>query len=159
MKTLPSGSTGSFTKGLWFLHIDGNNEIKAWGSCINGKEEVYLNDSLVSENRNIHFKNEHTFNDKEDQYKVKFIVTNMMKGELECQFYKNNLLLKAYKSEFTINRKKLRTVIIPCVIFGALAGLFTFPVEYWFIFLSLALIGVFLIAAYTPVLIKEIAAD
>jgi hypothetical protein len=159
MKPLPSGSTGSFTKGLWFVHTDGSNVIKAWASGMNGKQEVYLNDSLVSESRNIHLKNEHTFNDQNDQYKVDIIVTNIRKGELECQFYKNNLLLKAYKSEFAINRKKLKAVIMSCAIFGVLAGLFTFPVAYWFVFLSLALISVFLIAAYTPVLIKEIAVD
>ncbi len=112
MKTIPSESATSIKEGLWFVHSDGVNTIKAWGSFTNGKEEVYFNDKLASENKNRQFKNEHTFSYEGDLFKVNFKMTNMMKGHLECRFYKNDTLLKAYKYEH-ISGKIFTLLLLP----------------------------------------------
>ena len=42
----------SLTKGIWFVHNDGINTIKIYGSNT-GNEKIYLNDNLISDKRNM----------------------------------------------------------------------------------------------------------
>lgn len=160
MKAIPSESTGSISKGLWFICKDGNNTLKAWGSCFNGKERVYLNDQLVSETQSIISCKEHTFKDNDDLYKVSLTVDRKSKALVECRFYRNNELLKTLKSEFVKGRiltwKKLSVIILVSVFYGAAAGLFKFPTAYFYFFLVLV-IFCFLLTTSLHVKISEIA--
>ena len=99
-KILADKSQTSLTKGIWFVHNDGINTIKVFGSNT-GKEKIYFNEELVSEERNINLKSEHRFQDKhENSYDVKFLTTNLIKGEMDCLIHRNDELIKTFKTSF-----------------------------------------------------------
>ncbi len=141
---LPEKSQTSLTKGVWIVHKDGLNTIKIFGSNT-GKEEVYLNDVLVSEKRTIKLQNTHQFSDVQgNKYEITFIVTNLIKGELTCQIHKNTEQLKSFNvcyrrgKKFTI--KRFLIVILSSVFFSTLSAYFELPKYVFFIFLGTILI-------------------
>jgi len=83
---LPNTSQASPTKGIWFVHNDGINTIRFFGSTI-GKEKIFLNEELVSEHRSMKLKSAHKFEDKNgNTYDIKISTTSLLKGEMECLF-------------------------------------------------------------------------
>ena len=121
-------SQGSIYKGIWFVFNDNENTIKVWVSGTSGKEKVYLNDTLVSEKRNLKMNSQHTFSDSnQTNYEVKTINTNIMKGVLECHLNKIGDIIKKYECRFDlkgfVNTKSLITLIGGAIIIGVLKGL------------------------------------
>lgn len=142
---LPEKSQTSITKGIWFVHKDKFNTVKIFGSNT-GKEMIYLNDELVSEQRNINLKSEHNFDDKNNnKYNIQFITTNLMKGEMDCLIHRNNEEIKSFKTSFrrdknfTINRFLI--LILSSVAFAFLSKHFELPDFAFYIFLA-AILGI-----------------
>jgi len=143
-KALPEKTQSSLTKGLWFVHNDGLNTIKIFGSTT-GKEKVYLNEELVSERRSLKLKSEHHFQDKEkNEYEVKFNTINLIKGEMDCLIIKNNEVVKSFKTTFNRGKnftlKRFLILIVSCFIFALLKVYFEWPKFTFYIFLGLLLI-------------------
>lgn len=154
-------SQGSIFKGIWFVFNDNENTIKVWGSGTSGKEKVYLNDKLVSEKRNLKMNSQHTFSDSnQTNYVVKTINTNIMKGVLECQLYKNGEVLKKYECRFDLkgfaNAKSLLTLIGGAMIIGVLMGLGYITELTMFILLIILVTFNFIVFKPKKFLIQEI---
>lgn len=154
-------SQGSIYKGIWFVFNDNENTIKVWGSGTSGKEKVYLNDTLVSEKRNLKMNSQHTFSDSnQTNYEVKNINTNIMKGILECHLYKNGEVLKKYECRFDIKRmlntKSLLTLFGGATIIGVMTGLGYIPDYLLFILIIILVAFNFVVFKPKKFLIKEI---
>ncbi|MBQ4857006.1 hypothetical protein [Pseudoalteromonas sp. MMG007] len=80
--------------GYKFYFQDGDNQIACFGSYFTGKEEVFINDELVSSKRSVGRKSTHRFEFKEHNYQVKYHMLNIITGKLECTFFKNNEQIK-----------------------------------------------------------------
>ena len=105
---IPIESEASFKKGSWFIHNDGINTIQIWSSNLNGKEKVFLNNELVSEQRSLKMQNSHKFKDKNGHnYEVEFKVINLFKGVLNCSIKKDGLVIKVFKTRFVIGLKNI----------------------------------------------------
>lgn len=74
----------------FYFNLEGQ-EIRAYGSYLSGREEVYVNDNLVSKKRSLNFKSHHEFKLDEDTFEVEFNVVNLLNGEIECVLIKNGV--------------------------------------------------------------------
>jgi TIR domain-containing protein len=90
-RSIPSHSTGSLLRGLWFVfQLDGHKF--AFWSSITGKEEVYLDGKLVSSRRRrvaLSLGHTYTMEVGDSEYAIAVKVRNPMKGEMECTLARN----------------------------------------------------------------------
>jgi hypothetical protein len=97
---LPSESQWSLKGGAWFVYQNNNVIVRVHGS-VGGKEDVFLNDDLVSSKRSLQLLSEHDFIDAENnKYEVKFITTNLRRGEMTCTLVMNGNVLKTFKTKY-----------------------------------------------------------
>ncbi len=80
--------------GYKFYFQDGDNQIACFGSFFTGKEEVYINDDLVSSKRSMGLKSKHQFEFAEQSYQIEYEMINMLTGKVESSFLKNEQLLE-----------------------------------------------------------------
>lgn len=79
---LPKASEAPFKSGIWLVCHDGNNVIRLYGSMKSGKEKVYINDTLISEQRNFKFEKTDSFKAENGvNYSLKFKFLNMKINE------------------------------------------------------------------------------
>lgn len=109
--------------GYKFYFQDGDNQIACFGHIMSGKEQIYVNDELVSEKRSFGFKSHHDFNYQDTAYAVDFEMQNILTGKLECSFYKAGKLAKqSTQTALTDNPKQVAMVTLGCFIGGAIFG-------------------------------------
>lgn len=142
---IPDKSVASIKNGIWFIHNDGVNNIQVWGSNLSGKEKVFLNDELVSEQRSVKMKNGHNFKDKNGQnYEVKFEMESLLKGSLVCRLKKDDTLLRTFRTKYVPGKnftlKRLLIFVAVSAIFGVLKSVYD---------LSDLIFGLFLLVVLT----------
>ncbi|MGE6448406.1 hypothetical protein [Pseudoalteromonas tetraodonis] len=109
--------------GYKFYFQDGDNQIACFGSYFTGKEEVYINDDLVSSRRSVNIKSSHKFDFENSRYQVKFDMLNILTGRLECTLYKDQeVLAKQVQSSLPSDPKKAAFFILGCALGGAVFG-------------------------------------
>ena len=86
--------------GYKFYFQDGDNQIACFGSYFTGKEEVYVNDELISNKRN----------------------QRIHSGKLECSLYKNGQFIKSYEQSSLLNNPKTSLKVLFGCFFGGLVG-------------------------------------
>ncbi|MFT2090572.1 hypothetical protein [Paraglaciecola sp. 2405UD69-4] len=104
---------------------DGDNQIACFGSYFTGKEEVYVNDELVSSKRSLGISSSHKFEFEGSTYQVVFNVQNILIGTLVCSLSKNSKLIeeqKHYPYPLVSSPKNAVLFIGGCFLFGALSG-------------------------------------
>jgi hypothetical protein len=142
---IPNKSEASLKKGNWFIYNDGMNAIQVWGSNLNGKEKIYLNNELVSEQRSVKMQSSHNFKDNDGQhYEVKFKTESLLKGALECTIKKEDTVLKVFKTRYIKGKnftlKRFLILILASAIFGFTIATYKLPDFTLIIFLLLVLI-------------------
>ena len=109
--------------GYKFYFQDGDNQIACFGSYFTGKEEVYINDDLVTSRRSVNIKSSHKFDFENSHYQVKFDMLNILTGRLECTLYKDQeVLAKQVQSSLPSDPKKAAFFILGCALGGAVFG-------------------------------------
>ncbi|MBE0377969.1 hypothetical protein PPRY_a0574 [Pseudoalteromonas prydzensis ACAM 620] len=109
--------------GYKFYFQDGDDQIACFGSYFTGKEEVYINDELVSEKRSINVTSKHQFELSGNTFNVKFEMHNILTGRLECSLYKNKKLVKSLEQTTLFsNPKKSALFIAGCFVVGFTVG-------------------------------------
>jgi len=88
---------------------------------------------------------EHTFTDSHNnRYEVKVLTTNVLKGILECHFYKNGEVQKTYECRFKFgqlfNLKFIVMLLLGSILTGVLVGLGYLPEFAIYIFVIVVLI-------------------
>jgi len=149
IEMIPDKSEGSLKKGIWFVFEHDGNKIGIWGSSLNGKEIVYLNDQIISEKRNLKFKGNHQFKDNNgNEFNVLFTTTNVIKGELKCEVLKNGVRIKTFTAKYIKSKyfdlKYFIIFIVFAMLFGVFMGILKVSEEIFFTIL-LAIITIFLI--------------
>jgi len=142
---IPDKSEASIKKGNWFIYKDGINVIQVWGSNLNGKEKVFLNNELVSEQRSIKMQSSHNFTDKNgNKYEVKFDTQSLLKGGLKCILKRDDHILRTFKAEYIQGKyftiKRFSILILASAIFGALKSIYALSDLTFVIFLTTLLI-------------------
>ena len=142
---IPNKSEASIKDGTWFIHQDGENTIQIWGSNLNGKEKVYLNNDLVSEQRSIKLNNSHEFKDNTGQhYEVCFKTESLVKGTLKCTLLKEKVVLKTFKTRYirgnNFNLKRILILLLASILFAVLKITFEFSDSMFFLFLFMVLV-------------------
>jgi hypothetical protein len=129
MKNPPTENCVSMTKGFWFVFKDGNNEIVAGGSAFTGKEFVFFNKELIVQERSMKKTTKHVFFQNNNKYEVVFNVPEIMKGKIECSLYKNDSIIKRYKSHVAhkFSFKTLLVYIALGVAYGLISSIFKLP--------------------------------
>lgn len=109
--------------GYKFYFQDGDNQIACFGSYFTAKEEVYINDDLVSSKRSINVKSNHEFEFENSQYQVTFDMLNILTGRLECSLYKDRkVVAKQIQCTLPSDPKKAAFFIVGCALGGAVFG-------------------------------------
>lgn len=157
MKKLPKKNFVSISKGFWFVFIDGTDEIIAGGSAFSGKESVYFNKELISQQRSMKKTSRHKFARNTDEYEIVFHVLEIMKGKIECILYKNDIVVKRYKShvDHKFNFKTLLKYIALGVVYGLVSSIFNLPVYAAVIFI-IALIIASVAKTMRSIVIEEV---
>lgn len=142
---IPEKSQASILEGMWFIYEDGTNIIKIWSSSINGKEKVFLNNELVSDQRSFKMKSDHFFKDNNGiDYKVSFITTSIMKGKLECVIFRNIEKVKTFKLKYVQGKnyylKRFFILVLVTIIFAIVKIQLNLPEISFFIFLTIVLV-------------------
>lgn len=122
--------------GYKFYFQDGDNQIACFGSFFTGKEEVYINDDLVSSKRSVGVRSEHHFEFAGNSYQIAYEMKNIISGRLECTFYKNKKLMKQQEQTSIALIKEPKKAVLfigGCFLVGLLSGYLGF------IFLSVML--------------------
>lgn len=102
-----------------FYFQEGDNQIACHGSYFTGKEEIYLNDDLVSSKRNFGFKGVHQFDIKGDQYSVIYELSNLLSGKITCTFMKGRKSIAVQsQSLFSKDPKMATAIMLLCFIAG-----------------------------------------
>ncbi len=113
----------TYGKGYIFLFTDGNDEIEIHGSALSGKEVVYYNEEIVSEKRSFGITSHHLFNRGDNNYKVTFTITSLLRGAIECSLYKNGELIgQEEQTMYQGSGIKLIGLIIIFLAFGVIVG-------------------------------------
>jgi hypothetical protein len=120
--------TFSIRKGINFYFEDGDNEIRAFGSTLSGKEIIYLNGEEVSNKRSMRFSSVHSFSAQKIEYEIEFSVADIMLGKVDCTLIKNKVHYKTLKFSFWNNKK---TVFNSLLLVGALAGIAGYAIGYY----------------------------
>lgn len=157
---IPDKSETSIKNGNWFIYKDGQNVIQIWGSNLNGKEKVFLNNELVSEQRSMKMQSSHNFKDKNGQnYEVMFHTQSLLKGSLECIIKKEDVVLKIFKTKYIRGKnftlKRFVILILASAIYVFLMAEYNLPNFTFFIFLILVLIIHFKTRDKGEILIEE----
>jgi len=156
---IPSKSESSLKNGIWFIHHDGSNTIQVWGSCLSGKEEIYLNNELVSEQRNIKLQSAYCFEDNNKQkYEVELKTLNLMNGSLKCIIKKDGAVLKTFRTKYVKGKysfKRLLILIFAAAIFGVLSSIYELSDLFIIPFLVIALTVYFVTADSGKIAIEE----
>jgi len=157
---IPNKSEASLKNGIWFIHSDNDNVVQIWGSNLNGKEKVYLNNELVSEQRNLKKLNSHIFKDRSGQeYEVKLEMESLMKGSLKCQILKDETTLAVFKTQYIKGKnftfKKLLILVLVSFIFGVFASIYKLSNLYFIIFLILVLLIQFITRDHGEILVHQ----
>ena len=157
---LPNKSQSSILKGIWFVHHEGNNTIRIHGTNT-GREKIYLNDKIVSEQTNLSKISKHSFEDKSgNSYKVNFHCLSIFKGEQECTIIINNKLAKTFKTKFVRGSNNLLIhlliVVVSTIIFTLGKIYLELPEYSLYIFIILVLIIHFRIKKPSKIEITEI---
>jgi hypothetical protein len=102
----------TFRNGYWFFFNDGEDRIAVFGSAMTGKEKVFFNDELVSEHRSLGFNSCHRFERGGRSYEILFLVTNLMRGAIECIALSGDRVIgRETKAFYTDTRKGFWTRI------------------------------------------------
>jgi hypothetical protein len=111
--------------GYKFYFQDGDNQIACFGSFFTGKEEIYINDDLVSTKRSIGVKSEHKFEFAGNVYHVEYFMKNILSGRLQCSLVKNQQLIQVQEQvslSILKDPKKALLFIGGCFLVGFLSG-------------------------------------
>lgn len=99
-------ATVTLIDGYWFYFQDEGTDIAVHGSAWSGKETVYVNDNPVSDKRALlSCVSEHEFTHGAHDYKVRYEVTSLMCGALECSLFKDGTLLASQKKAYIEKNK------------------------------------------------------
>ena len=136
MQNLPTHSSASASKGMWFVFRDRDDTIRTWGSCWTGLERVYFNDQLVAES----FKRDdcYVFQHKGHEYQIEFCTRSVAIGRIACSLYKDKQKIGAYNSKRrkVLNVRPTYAYLFAGLGLGLIGGLLNMPP--WFIIVLIA---------------------
>ena len=119
-------NTISFRKGFNYNFAQGEHTIHLNCSAVNGKEQLYIDDKLVSKKWSFRRKSIHQFSIGDDLYEVELNVVNMLTGETHCTLIKNDVhvktLKKALKKSRQLNKSNFWWYIPGFFVAGAVSG-------------------------------------
>ena len=116
-------SSVTFANGYWFICEDGPHQIAVFSSAWSGKQKVYFDDTIVAEGRNLtSFNSRLTFDIGDDHYEVRYLLTSVLKAEIECWVFKNEQVVARSSQAFYGNKSKMDQVLVGFFATGALIG-------------------------------------
>ena len=125
--------TFSLRKGFSFSFEDEGNTIDAWFSAFSGLEKVYVNEELISSQRNLSTDSTNSFNIGVNEYSTNLNAVSLLKGPFVCTLSKNG---DAYKRQRLLFPKatpssKGMSFLISFMLFIVLGVLFGLARSYW----------------------------
>ena len=136
MYTIPTTSQASTFKGFWFIFRDGDTIIAAHGSSWSGRERLFINNELISEQRTYRKRSIHPFIFAEDLYEVVFEVPRQIFWlELKCSLSKNGICIGRFKMGYKLGHIIVKFIffVLGEVIILAVALFLNIPVWLFFI--------------------------
>lgn len=110
-------------RGYKFYFQEGDNQVACCGSFYSGKEEVYVNDDLVSTKRSFGFTSVHQFEFEGIKYRVVYQLKNLLSARVECSLLKENeLIAKQSQSLFSDKPKLGAGIVLWCFVVGFAFG-------------------------------------
>ncbi|WP_126764643.1 hypothetical protein [Aliidiomarina iranensis] len=94
-RNMPESSLKMFKGGNFYFDVNGQ-QVRVWFSSFSGKEEIYVNEALVSSNRSWRKISEHAFHLEGETYRVRVGVRNWseaFKGIYIAELYRGKELI------------------------------------------------------------------
>lgn len=121
-------NTFSVIKGYTFSFEDEGTVINAWFSTWSGHEKVYVNDELVSSQRNISTNSTNYFKIGTNEYSTNLKAAGLLKGILVCTLSKNG---REYKRQKLVFPKLESSLIVLFSIVALMVVAFEFASSHW----------------------------
>ena len=118
-KSVPSHSTASAVRGLWFVFNQDGHTFAIFASALTGKEEVYLDGQLVAVRRKIAFTSAHTVQAGEREYTITLSTPNLKNGVFHATLAQSGTVLQGWRTRY-VTRQSTVTSIATIVVAGAL---------------------------------------
>jgi len=140
MRQAPDSSKAGSFSGLWFVFLDEPKKIALWASSITGKQEVYVDDQLVSSCRSMLVRAKHEFSISEIQYEIELVIEKLKKGSFRCVLKKSGVVVDAYATEYNSKSSVYRRYYSQLVIIFFFIACFANEKTYWAVAALLLLI-------------------
>jgi len=98
--------------GLCFVFKIDDITVKAKGSLLSGKEFIYINEELVSEQKSLNKVSKHKFEKDGKEYEVIFYMPSVMRGRLECMLFQDGQLIEKKIKQVRTKHKSMRFAIL-----------------------------------------------
>jgi hypothetical protein len=121
----------SVFKGFSFVFTEGEDQIVAWFSAFSGKEKVFVNGTLVSEQRNYSTNSTNTFSVGNNSYSTNLLIKSLFKGPFICTLFKNGREHKRQKLIFPTHANNKKSFFLHFLIFLFVGILFGFAHNYF----------------------------
>jgi hypothetical protein len=123
-RSIPSTSSASALRGLWFVFQHAGLRFALWTSSLTGKEEVYLNDALVAVRRKIALTSVHELAVGGSKYSLELTTKNLRRGIFECVLRENGSPVAVLETEYVARRRWQQSAVVitgtALLVYGAL---------------------------------------
>ena len=119
MRAIPNHSTYSPMQGMWFVFSLDEHKFSLWVSTFTGKEEAYVDSTLVATRRKIALSSEHSITVDGTQYTIALVSRNVQKGVIECVLSREGKAALGLVTEYTRRRSgvaRVTTMVATAVI-------------------------------------------
>ncbi len=129
--------------GLCFVFKIDDITVKAKGSLLSGKEFIYINEELVSEQKSLNKVSKHKFEKHGKQYEVIFYMPSVMRGRLECMLFQDGQLIEKKIKQVQSKHKSIRAAIflLICSVSFLVTMKYNLPMWLMVSFIALVFVG------------------
>ena len=129
--------------GLCFVFKIDDITVKAKGSLLSGKEFIYINEELVSEQKSLNKVSKHKFEKDGKEYEVIFYMPSVMRGKLECMLFQDGQLIEKKIKQVQSKHKSIRAAIflLICSVSFFVTMKYNLPMWLMVSFIALVFVG------------------
>ncbi len=123
-RPVPAMPTASALKGVWFVFSHANHQVALWVSGLSGKEELYLDGSLIKERRKIALSSVHDLQVDGRLLRVELTTVQLKKGIFKCLLFDNGALVSGLLTEYIAQRRWQQSAFTICASAAVVYGTF-----------------------------------
>jgi hypothetical protein len=120
MRTVPDASTASGIRGYWFVFNEEGHTFAHWVGPVTGKEEVFLDNRLVSESRRFTLNSSHSVETPHATYTLILRSISVKSSAIECTLLRNGVPVARAVARYESNVPRAMRIATIATVAGVL---------------------------------------